>query len=229
MSVQTLLSELNLCRGARELGAWSRRCATALQLHGLAMSVSQGTELIWYSNETSARLEDLQTTLGQGPSVSAPGQLLPLQVPDLPACEHEEWQQFLAAAAPLGVEAVFVWPVRSGHARLGNLTGYRRTPGALTWRQAHDGLRIADALAHRLLAWRPVGDRPSNGPETAGVFDLHRIAVHQATGALSARLDIPVDEALLRLRARAFASGQSLTDTAHTILDELPGCTESPT
>ncbi|MFI8998586.1 ANTAR domain-containing protein [Streptomyces sp. NPDC053542] len=220
MSVQELLDGLEWAVVKGKHRGWAVQCAHALGLGGIAVSIRRGAELVWFSDDISAQLEDAQFTLGQGPGLTADFTAGPCQVTDLEA--GGRWPHFAAEAQALGVRAVFVWPVRSGAARFGTLTGYRTAPGPLTAKQASDGLRVADALAGRLLAWRPDTDGSPHGPRIAGAIDLHRAEVHQATGVLSYRLGIPMEEALVRLRARAFATGRPLTDTAREILRELP-------
>ncbi|MFF3277542.1 ANTAR domain-containing protein [Streptomyces chrestomyceticus] len=230
MSVQELLAGLEQAGSAEEHRVWAARCAHALGLGGIAVSLRWGAELVWFSDQVSARLQDAQFTLGQGPSLTADFTVVPYQVADLqePGGEDGLWPQFAAEAAAVQVRAMFVWPVRSGEARFGALTGYRTVPGLLSAQQAADGLRVADALAGRLLAWRPgTGNHPNgegrnDGPGQAGAVDLHRIEVHQATGVLSIRLGVPLAEALVRLRAQAFASGRTVTEAAQDVLRELP-------
>jgi len=48
------------------------------------------------------------------------------------------------------------------------------------------------------------------------------IAIEQATGALAQRDTVTIDEALMRLLARAHARQQTLADVAQAILDEAP-------
>ncbi|MEU6820226.1 ANTAR domain-containing protein [Streptomyces atriruber] len=222
MSVHELLVGLEEAVEAGGHRVWAVRCAHALGLGGIAVSLRWGAELVWFSDDVSARLEGAQFTLGEGPGVAADFGAVPYQVPDLGGGVGDQWPQLAAEAQALGVWAIFVWPVRSGAVRLGALTGYRRTPGPLTARQAADGLQVADALAGRLLAWRPGADDSSDGPGEAGTVDLHWAEVHQATGVLSCRLGVPLDEALVRLRARAFAAGRPLTEAAREILRDLP-------
>lgn len=224
VSVQDLLVGLERAVDSGEHRVWAVRCAHALGLEGIAVSLRWGAELVWFSDDISARLEDAQFTLGQGPGMATDFSEVPYQVADLGTSAGERWPQFVVEAQSLGVRAVFVWPVRTGGVRFGALTAYRGMPGSLSARQAADGLRVADALAGRLLAWRPdtgEGD-PHDGPGAAGAVDLHRVEVHQATGVLSCRLGVPLEEALVRLRARAFASGRPLTETARDILSDLP-------
>ncbi|MGW6063157.1 ANTAR domain-containing protein [Streptomyces sp. NPDC055189] len=221
MSVQQLLDSMEQAVDTGERRVWAARCAYALGLDGIAVSFRWGAELMWFSDDISARLEDAQFTLGQGPTLAADFSKVPCQVPDLEA--GERWPQFAEQARALGVRAAFVWPIQSGAARFGALTGYRKSTGPLTALQAADGLRVADALTSRLLAWRSGAVTAPNEPGKAGSVDLHWAEVHQATGVLSYRLGVPLEEALIRLRARAFASGRPLTETAREVLEqELP-------
>ncbi|GHE93497.1 GAF domain-containing protein [Streptomyces longispororuber] len=219
-TVRDLLGRLSGRADDTRRKAWAHACAEALGLGGVAVTVNE--ELVWFSDTTSERLEDLQFTLGQGPGLGLDDPVEMRQIPDLGELLARQWPQFAPEAVKLGVAALFVWPVRLGAVPVGTLTGYRRTTGPLTARQVSEGWLVADVLAEHVLANWPA-EPDANGPGHAGTVDLHRAEVHQATGVLSVRLNIPLAEALDRLRARAYASGRSLTDTAHDILrQELP-------
>lgn len=224
-SVQDLLDSLHVAATEEERRLWAVACARALGLGGMAVSL--GRELVWFSDATSERLEDLQFVLGQGPGLLFEEEAEPTvwQVPNLGQLLSGQWPQYAAEAEQLGIEALFVWPVLIGAAQVGTMTGYRRTAGPLSARQATEGWLVADALARHVLSHWPTGngDGDGNGPGHAGAVDLHRAEVHQATGALSERLGISLPEALDRLRAQAYTSGLSLTDTAHAII-----CREVP-
>lgn len=222
-TVEDLLGSLDLLVGEEEWRAWAGACAHALGLDGVAVSL--GEELVWFSDLTSARLEDVQCVIGQGPGLFLLEEGGVLEVPDLDRLLVGQWPQFVPEAMELGVAALFVWPVNVGAAQVGTLTGYRRTAGPLAGRHLAEGFMVADSLAGHLLGRWPgmSAGEDGDGPGRAGAVDLHRAEVHQATGVLSVRLDVPAAEALARLRAQAFASGRSLTDTARIILEkELP-------
>ena len=74
---------------------------------------------------------------------------------------------------------------------------------------------LLDLLAEDLQA--AVAD-PDSG-SWAELNTLSRAEVSQATGMLVAQLEVEPGEALLRLRAHAFATGRSATDVACDILD----------
>ncbi|WP_320776855.1 hypothetical protein [Streptomyces sp. CRN 30] len=218
MSVEDLLD------GEETGRAWAVRCVAALGLDGIAVSLRDGLELVWYSDDTSAWLDDIQFVLGEGPGASVDPADAPLQVADLDAHLGPaalRWPRFTAEARTAGVRAVFVWPLGTEGLRFGTFSGYRATPGSLTPRQAADGHLVAEAMALRILAWRPDNESSFDEPRTAGTIGLHRAEVHQAVGALSYQLGVPLEEARAHLRAQALASAASLPETARAVLREL--------
>ncbi|MEU4206150.1 ANTAR domain-containing protein [Streptomyces sp. NPDC026294] len=214
--IDELLASLGPSAESGQGQQWAGQCARLLGLDGVAVTLEE--ELDWFSDRTSARLEDMQFVLGHGPGLPPEPQLC--LVPDVRHQAEEHWPQFAAEAETLGVAALFVWPVRLGAVAAGTLTGYRRTPGPLTVRQAAAGWLVTDVLAGHVLAHWPTA--AADGPGTTGEVDMHRAEVHQATGVLSVRLGVPLAAALARLRAQAYAAGRSLTEAAHDILKDLP-------
>ncbi|MGW7079142.1 ANTAR domain-containing protein [Streptomyces sp. NPDC054871] len=220
-TVGELLDSLPAAANQEQRRGWAVACAQALGLGGIAVALGQ--ELVWFSDETSARLEDLQFVLGQGPSKSFLDETEVRELPDLGRVLARRWPQFVAEAEELGIAALFVWPVYIGAVQAGTMTGYRRTVGPLTGQQLSQGQLVADALAQHVLNRWPVSTAAGNGPGHVGAVDLHRAEVHHATGVLSETLGVSLAEALDRLRARAYSSGRSLSDTAHTVIQqELP-------
>jgi hypothetical protein len=61
------------------------------------------------------------------------------------------------------------------------------------------------------------GDDRSTAWEELG--SLMRSEVYQASGVLIAQLGVPPAEALIRLRAHAFATGMTASEVAYQILD----------
>ncbi|MFC8130393.1 ANTAR domain-containing protein [Streptomyces sp. NPDC057302] len=220
-TVGELLVSLPAAANQEQRREWAVACAQALGLGG--MSISLGQELVWFSDGISERLQDLQFILGQGPSQRFQGETEVRQLPDLGRLLARQWPQFTAEAEELGIAALFIWPVHIGAVQAGTMTGYRRVAGPLSAQQSAQGQLVADALAEHVLNHWPSSTDTSNGPGHVGTVDLHRAEVHQATGVLSEKLGVPLAEALDRLRARAYASGQPLAATAHTVIQqELP-------
>ncbi|MEV0445897.1 GAF and ANTAR domain-containing protein [Streptomyces spectabilis] len=193
------------------------RCATALGLDGLAISLlnQSGLELVWYDPADTAgiALEDLQYTLGEGPTCDAARTGQPVTVPDLHTTREDRWPALLPAARKHPARAVFALPLQLGVIRLGALTGRRATPGPLTCDQMTDALALAEAATLILLTPSGVHDITSDTP-----LPLHRALIHQAAGALTFRLGIPIDEALARIRAYAFTHDHPIHDVAHDVI-----------
>ena len=105
--------------------------------------------------------------------------------------------------------------------------------GALDLFRAHPGVLGAEQLAGALvaaeLAQMPLLDllaedlqaavADPDSDSWAELNTLSRAEVSQATGMLVAQLEVEPAEALVRLRAHAFATGRSATDVACDILD----------
>ncbi len=77
------------------------------------------------------------------------------------------------------------------------------------------GIPVLDLMGSDLQA--AVADPNSNA--WAELNALSRAEVSQATGMLVAQLEIEPAEALVRLRAHAYATGSSATEVARDILD----------
>lgn len=160
--------------------------------------------------------EALQFDLGEGPSHTAHRTARPAQAPDLQ--RDGMWPAFSAAAAGVGIRAVFAFPLRSGSTNLGTLTLYRPVAGALGSEQYADAL-IASRFALNLMASLQAGQSPD---ELDALFTdglLRLFEVHQTSGMVSVQLGIPVADALAVMRAHAFAEACSLADIATQVVD----------
>src|ERR1700722_2518068 len=142
-------------------------CARVLGLTGVAVNVlvSGGDDVIWRTDGASARLDDLQFTLGQGPGVdvAASGQFI--LEPDLQNVPVQRWPAFTPAALELGVRAVFAVPLQIGVIRLGVVLAHRDAPGMMSGAAVADLLVFASAATEALLG--PL----TNGPEPPWVSE----------------------------------------------------------
>ncbi|MFC4036130.1 ANTAR domain-containing protein [Streptomyces polygonati] len=193
--------------------------AAALGVDGVAVSLTAGPgrgEVLWCSDDTSCGFEDLQFTLGEGPGPDCLAGGTAVRVPDLARVRQDRWPALIMEAPDQAARAVFCFPLRIGAIALGVLTAVRRTPGPLTREQTDDALALAAALTMHVLA----GGRPEVLPpdDSQSLPFLQHAVVHQATGMVSVQLAVPLAEALLRLRAHAYSSGRTLTETARDIV-----------
>lgn len=180
------------------------------------------------TDAVSARIEDLQYTLGEGPCVDAHRLGRAVTEPDLAGLGPGRWPAFTGPAVDAGARAVFGFPTTVGGARLGALNLYRDQPGGLTDDQHADALVMAEVAARAVLALQSEASAGNlaGDIEAEGEF---RFVVHQAAGMVSEQLHISVTEALVRLRAHAFRRGRTLADVANDVVarslrfDEMGG------
>lgn len=193
--------------------------ADVLGLDGLALLLSptgSPAQLVQSHGEHTAALEDLQQVQGHGPSLDAARHGALLLVPHVTEVTDSRWPGLPAAIEALGVGAVFSFPLRIGVIGLGALTGHRTRPGPMSTDQLTDAFGLADTLAQLTIATAAHADFTY-----AALLDepgLYFAEVHQATGMLSAQLDITCDHALIRLRGHAFSQDRPLLDVARDVL-----------
>lgn len=169
------------------------------------------------SNEVSALIEELQYTLGEGPCVDAYHQDRPVLEPDLADPTVARWIAFSVPAVAAGALAVFGFPMQVGAVRLGALNFYRDHPGSLSADQHADALVMADVVSRAVLAMQAYSSPGALATELEAGSDFHFV-VHQAAGMVSAQLDVSLTEAMIRLRAHAFANDRLLTEVAQDVV-----------
>jgi len=200
-----------LCRSAVETLS-----VTGAGIMLMADGQHQGT--LGVSNDVMAVVEDLQFTLGEGPCIDAFFSEAPVSAPDIANPAELRWPGFCRAAADAGVRALFGYPLRVGGASFGALDLYMDQPGDLLADQAADALEFAEVISGLVLSLQG-GAAPGTLADPLGARFTHRAVVHQASGMVSAQLAIDVDDALVRIRARAFGSNRSVHDVATDIVD----------
>ena len=169
------------------------------------------------TNEVSALVERLQYDMGEGPCIDAYQHNRPVLEPNLAAPATPRWLAFTPPAVDAGVRAIFGFPLRVGGVHLGALNLYRDEIGALTDEQHADALVMADLAAQALLVMQAHAppDQLAIELEEGGDFPY---VVHQASGMVAAQLDVGVGQALIRLRAYAFANKRTVPDVAKAVV-----------
>lgn len=168
------------------------------------------------SDPVSALIEELQFTLGEGPCIDAFSGQRPVLESEL-AAAPTRWPAFSPRAVDMGVHAIFGFPMVIGAARIGALNLYRAEPGPLRAEQHADALVLAGVAARAVLAAQAGAPPGALGPELEASSDF-RVVVHQAAGMVSVQLDVSVAEALVRLRAYAYANDHSLNAVAQDVV-----------
>jgi hypothetical protein len=136
---------------------------------------------------------------------------------------EDRWPAFGRAALRSGVRAVFALPVAVASTPVGALDLFCHRPGLLSTDRLDGGLWAAELAALPLLDlmtadidWTAAGEDEDGWEQLAS---LQRVEVYQATGMIIAELDIDAAEALVRLRAYAFAKGSTASQTAWAIVE----------
>jgi hypothetical protein len=196
-------------------------CASAVQLTGVSCCgvtmVAAGSQSVTAhaSDERARAVEDLQHTLGEGPGVAASESGAAAFVPDLENLgdlSYERWPTFAKEAVDLGVQAAFAFPLLLGTSSVGALSLYRTESGSLSEEGVQHGWVTAEAVALTLAG----SGSGSTAPPTIDQMDPMR--VHQAAGMVMVQLGVPIDLALLRMRAAAYSEGLSVDELAEAIV-----------
>lgn len=207
-------------------------CLSALPVSGVgvALMTAAGPSgvVLAATDERARELEELQFALGEGPCVEASGSGRPVLEPDLVAAGPPRWPRFGAAVLDAGVHAVFAFPLRVGAIRVGVLDLYRDTPGQLTNPDLLDALAFADAATMVILHLQDHDEEDGADSPLTDPID-NRAVVHQATGMITIQLGISLAEALLRLRAHAYASGRTVSAIAADVVDRRMFFGDDPT
>ncbi|WP_183099523.1 GAF domain-containing protein [Nocardioides pelophilus] len=196
-------------------------CSAFMDLSGSGMALineSGHQGVIGASGPLAAQLEDLQFELGEGPSLDASRSNSPVVHPDLSAAAVLPWLGFGPAAVAAGVRAVFALPLQVGTTPLGALCLYRATPGRWDDEGTATAMAYADAAVEVLLLLQAQTEPGSALHPELDEPVTYRAEVHQATGYLSVQASVGLAEALLLLRAHAFASDRPLLQIARDVL-----------
>lgn len=203
------------------VGRLQRLCRAAqrdLPASGVGVSIlSEAGDLMTAaaSSTTSALVEELQFTMGEGPCLAAFASRAPVLVPDLTEAASTTWPGYGPAAHEHGVRAVFAFPLQVGVARLGALDVYRDQPGAMSaW-------ALSRALTYAEVAMQTMLDAQQDPDEMATLLadsTETRFEVYQAQGMLIVQLAVSANEALVRMRAYAYLHDRRLGDVADDII-----------
>jgi hypothetical protein len=195
-----------------------RSCCLTAGLDGAGLSIvttDGAREPLYATDELATQIERLQLTLGEGPCVDAWSTGSPVLSPDLADADDavaRRWPMFRAEATRLGARAIFAFPINFGAIGLGAVDLYRRSPGPLSEPQLGRALSTVDHVGLALLeAPDQYGD--PNAPA------MTSMVVHQAAGMVMAQLDSSIEEAMVRLRAAAFAENRTVNELAADVVN----------
>ena len=204
-------------------------CVDVLAVAGVGITLMGGHRAgpVCVSDGSIAELEDLQFMLGQGPSQDAFQLGASVLTPQFGAAAVARWPSFVELARARGFDAVFAYPLlsrstgsaggRPADGRIGTLALYQHAGGDLTVAQQADSTVMAVVIAETVLSLQAA---ESPGTLAPGLDDAvaYRAEIHQAAGMVAVQLRIPVDAALVRLRAHAYVTDRSVREIATDIV-----------
>jgi hypothetical protein len=194
--------------------------AAALTASGVGVSVVTGDGEWGFAIASSPDcqlLEELQFTLGEGPCVDALATGRPVLVADVTGVAADRWPIYSSAVRERGVRSVFAFPLLAGSASVGVLDVFRGRPGAMNEEDVAQSLTFAAIARTAVLDGQheaPVDEVPNGFDESPG----YRAEVFQAQGMVMVQLGVTLAEALLRLRAHAYANDRTLADVARDVV-----------
>jgi hypothetical protein len=223
---EQLLAAVDGRRGVEAADRLCAACVGLLDVDAAAISLvfdgtSSGT--LGSSGAPARMYDELQFTFGEGPCLDSVAGRTPVLVVDLADPQEARWPAYGPALLAHQIRGVTAIPIVVAGEFVGALDLFRARPGPLLGEDLAGGVAAAelggipvlDLLDGDLKA--AVADPKSNA--WAELNALSRAEVSQATGMVVAQLEIEPAEALVRLRAHAYATGRSATDVARDILD----------
>lgn len=202
-----------------------RHAAREFSARGVAMALVQDAQfldLIVASDPETVELEQLQMDLGEGPCLEAHRTGSPVTADDLREAETP-WTLYAPELLRRGVRGVHAFPIQVGGIRLGVLDIYREQAGALRSPEVVRAATYADVAVLILIHLQAVRSGVSDDGEDLGLLEdafASHPEVHQATGMVAVQADVALHDALLLIRARAFAQGRSLVDVARDVISQ---------
>jgi len=222
---EQLLVAVDGYRGVEAADRLCAACAVLLDADGVAISLifdGGPTGTLGSSSPRARMYDELQFTLGEGPCLDSMSGRAPVLIVDLTDPEERRWPAYGPALLAHHIRGVYAMPVVVAGEYVGALDLFRHEPGQLDAEHLSGAVVAAELAAVPLLdlldadLQAAVGDPYSNA--WAEFNALSRAEVSQATGMLVAQLEIEPAEALVRLRAHAYATGRNATNVARDIL-----------
>jgi GAF domain-containing protein/ANTAR domain-containing protein len=198
-------------------------CVVGLHVGGCAISMvtpAGNGGVVCATDDTSARIEDLQFSLGEGPGLDAARTGEPVLIADMLARlgpQAGSWPAFSQGAASVGARAVFAFPLRIGPVSMGALGLYRLQPGSLSADELTGAVLASQAAASALTHLDgAAADLFSDDREARTSY---RLEVHQAAGMITVQAGVGIEDALAMLRARAYSTGRTLAQVARDVVE----------
>ncbi|TFD09099.1 GAF and ANTAR domain-containing protein [Cryobacterium sp. TMT1-66-1] len=223
------MAEWSSSEGGVEDTALCAHFLDLLPVNGAAVSVFGGAmpeSIVCATDRLAARLDELQFDLGEGPRWEAARTRLPVLEPRVREAEHPLWPVFHTALMETTVEALYVFPLTLGALDVGIVELYSTTAGVLDRADRAKALVLATETAWNLLdhllrvqsAEAGETSVTSTASQASTGSPLSRREIHQAIGMVLVQMNVTPTDALLLLRAHAFAHGITVRAVAGDVV-----------
>lgn len=178
-----------------------------------------GNETICASDQTVAHLDEVQIDLGEGPCWDAQRNARPILSANLIEDSRVSWPIFAEAVRESGAASIYAFPLMVGPLSIGALDLYSTESRAFTEKQVADATELAAIVARQVLRQSLSSRETDRENPFIYAAEHSRRVVDQATGMVLAQLDVSATDALLLIRAHAFANGRSVREIATEIVE----------
>lgn len=222
---EQLLAAIEGRRGVDAADRLCEACVTLFAVDAAAISIvfdgaHKGT--LGSSGELARRYDEVPFVVGEGPCLETVAVRRPIHVVDLADPDETRWPAYGRTMLVYGIRGVRAIPVTVAGEFVGALDLFTRGPGALDGRQLSGAVLAARLAGDFILDLMTTDLRAAvDEPGSSMWIEFNafsRFEISQATGMLIVQLGITANEALIRLRAHAYATGRTATEVAGDIL-----------
>jgi len=170
------------------------------------------------SDARAHALDQQQLVTGEGPIFDVAETDTPSYTPDIHGDDcTNRWPLLSKELSSNNVASMFCFPLRVGSAHLGAITAYRDTLGAPSPEMYRDGL-ILSSLATEAILHMKAGAMDDNL-----IIDFQQALesdafLQQAAGVVSEHFKIPITDAMVMIRSKAFSGNYSLSELSRVIV-----------
>jgi GAF domain len=203
----------------------SRLCQAGVEVlavdgAGVSLIAGDHHRCVESSDGFSAEIEELQGSFGEGPCFDAVLLGEPVLAPRLNSQSmRARWPRFTQSAVAAGARSVFGFPMTVKGVAFGALDLFAKQPQVMSDNDVADACVLADlitiAVNNSLERGKITEVGLTSSLENAWSYPA---AVHHAAGMISVHLDVDIEQAMLRLRARAVGTGRALNDVATDVV-----------
>lgn len=196
------------------------RCAALLRADtaGVFLEGDDGTTALGAAtSRTMLEIEDLEITLGQGPSQEAFRTGEQILVEDLDG-SHDRWPLVTPRILELGLRSVCAFPLRHGDDCVGALNLYRIEPGPFAPEDVQLGQALAEIAAVGIFSQRAALHAEQRAVHLQRALDS-RVLIEQAKGMLAERHGGSLADAYALVRDHARNHNLALHEVCRRVVE----------